>query len=149
MGGRARRGRMSKITYRQGGDLTLDDVIRVYRASRLGERRPVGHRAIMQAMLDHADVIVTAWDGDRLVGLARTLTDFSYVAYLADLAVDLDYQRQGIGRRLIEETRSALEPSCFITLLSAPDANEYYPRIGFGHNPRAWMLPAEKPVPLG
>ncbi len=42
----------------------------------------------MAEMLNRANLVLTAWDGERMVGIARTLTDFCYVAYLADLAVD-------------------------------------------------------------
>lgn len=98
------------------------------------------NRKVMQAMLDKADLIITAWSDDELIGIARSLTDFSYVAYLADLAVHQDFQKLGIGKELIEQTRIHLEPTCMITLLSAPLANEYYPKIGFTHHPRAWNL---------
>ena len=128
------------IQYRQGNDLDLDEVIELYRESTLGERRPVDNRSVMQAMVDNADLVITAWDGDKLVGISRTLTDFSYAAYLADLAVHKSYQRKGIGRALVDETIDALEPGCFVTLLAAPKANDYYPKIGFEHNPRAWVL---------
>jgi GNAT superfamily N-acetyltransferase len=96
-------------------------------------------------MLAHADLVVTAWHGAHLVGIARTLTDFAYVAYLADLAVDAGYQRRGIGTELIEQTRAELEPTCFLTLLAAPAAESYYAQAGFARNPRAWVLPAESP----
>jgi GNAT superfamily N-acetyltransferase len=132
------------ISYRTDKSIDLDSFVDVYRRSTLGDRRPVHNRVIMAAMLEHADVLITAWDGVCLVGLARTLTDFDYVAYLADLAVDSAYQRQGIGRELVRRTQAALKPTCFITLLAAPNANEYYPRIGFDHNPRAWMLKARQ-----
>ena len=62
------------------------------------------------------------------------------VAYLADLAVDAKCQKQGIGKQLIKETRKRLKPECMIVLLAAPKANEYYPKLGFEHNPRAWVL---------
>ena len=138
------------ITYRNDKDIDLDEFIGVYRRSTLGERRPIHDRAIMAAMLKHADILISAWDRTRLVGLARTLTDYAYVAYLADLAVDLAYQRQGIGKQLVDRTRAALEATCFITLLAAPKANDYYPRIGFAHNPRAWTLaPAQNPYAPG
>jgi predicted N-acetyltransferase YhbS len=101
----------------------------------------------MAAMLGHADVLITAWQDQQLVGVARTLTDFRYVAYLADLAVDTAFQRQGIGRELVRRTEAELSPTCFITLLAAPSANEYYPRIGFDHNPRAWMRKARQATP--
>ncbi len=132
---------MMSLIYRDDADLTVEQAIDLYRRSTLGERRPVDRPDIFRSMLDHANLTVTAWDGDRLVGIARTLTDFGYVAYLADLAVDLDYQRQGIGRSLVAETRQRLEPTCMIVLLSAPKANEYYPKIGFEHHPRAWVMP--------
>ena len=135
---------MSTITYRQGNDIDLDAFIGVYRASTLGERRPVDNREIMRAMLEHANLLITAWDDEKLIGLSRTLTDFSYVAYLACLAVDEAYQGQGIGRELVKRTREALEPTAFLTLLAAPKANDYYPRIGFDHHPRAWTLPPRK-----
>jgi predicted N-acetyltransferase YhbS len=91
-------------------------------------------------MIDNASLTITAWHGERLVGISRSLTDFTYVAYLADLAVDSEYQRRGIGKRLIQETKQRLGAECMIVLLAAPKANEYYPKIGFEHNPRAWIL---------
>lgn len=133
------------ITYRTDKAIDLDAFIGVYHRSTLGERRPVHDRAIMAAMLEHADILISAWDGERLVGLARTLTDYDYVAYLADLAVDAAYQKQGLGRELIKRTQDALKPTCFITLLAAPKANDYYPKLGFVHNPRAWMLGPRQP----
>lgn len=131
---------MNPIRYRTGNALNLDQVIDLYRTSTLGERRPVEKREVMRSMIENADLIVSAWEGDHLVGIARTLTDFAYVAYLADLAVDQAVQKSGIGKQLIEETRKRLGPDCMITLLAAPDANDYYPKVGFAHNPRAWTL---------
>jgi hypothetical protein len=86
------------ITYRLGNDLDLDQVLELYRASTLGERRPVDDRGILADMIRHANLIVTAWDDRLLVGISRSLTDFSYVAYLADLAVRDTHQKLGIGR---------------------------------------------------
>ncbi|GMV67222.1 MAG: GNAT family N-acetyltransferase [Candidatus Omnitrophica bacterium] len=128
------------ITYRSEKEIDLEVFVDLYRRSTLGERRPVDDLSTMAAMLRHSDVLITAWDGDLLVGLARSLTDYAYVAYLADLAVDAAYQRRGIGRELVRLTRAALAPSCILTLLAAPKANEYYPKIGFSHHPRAWII---------
>ena len=130
-----------EITYRNDATISVEQAIALFEASTLGERRPVTRPDIFAGMLKNADLVVSAWRGDRLVGLSRTLTDFTYVAYLADLAVDCDYQRRGIGTRLIAETRKALADECMIVLLAAPKANDYYPRMGFEHNPRAWILP--------
>lgn len=128
------------IAYRDNAAISVEAAIDLYRRSTLGERRPVDRPDIFEGMLKHANLLITAWHGDRLVGIVRSLTDFTYVAYLADLAVDAEYQRQGIGKRLIEETRSRLGKECMIVLLAAPKANDYYPKLGFEHNPRAWIL---------
>ncbi len=134
---------MNSITYKSGNDLDIDAVITLYRQSTLGERRPLENVSVMEAMIRNANLIITAWDGDQLVGISRSLTDFAYVAYLADLAVHSDYQKMGIGTELISQTRAALEPTCMLTLLAAPKANDYYPKIGFEHNPRAWVIGPE------
>lgn len=131
------------LQFRLGNDLDLDQVIELYHESTLGERRPVEDRACMGEMLERANLVVTAWDGDQLVGISRTLTDFCYVAYLADLAVHRAYQRSGIGKALVAHTRAALGPQAIIVLLAAPAAADYYPHIGFQHHPQAWILHQE------
>ena len=128
------------IIYRNNAKITAAQAIDLYVRSTLGERRPIDKVATFADMLANANLIITAWDQEKLVGIARTLTDFSYVAYLADLAVDEQYQKQGIGKQLIEETKSHLASECMIVLLAAPKANDYYQKIGFEHNPRAWTL---------
>jgi len=127
------------ITYRTGNDLELDAVIELYVDSTLGERRPVSERSRMQRMLEHANLVVTAWDGARMVGISRSLTDFVYATYLSDLAVRKSYQRTGIGRELVRLTRDAA-PRAMLILLAAPAAEKYYPHIGFEHHPQAWIL---------
>lgn len=128
------------IEYRDNAQITVEVAIDLYKRSTLGERRPVDRPEIFESMLKNASLTISAWHGDRIVGISRTLTDFTYVAYLADLAVDIDFQRQGIGKQLIEETKHRLGRECMIVLLAAPKANDYYPKLGFEHNPRAWML---------
>lgn len=128
------------IDYYDNVSITAEQAIDLYKKSTLGERRPIHSKETFEDMLKNANLTITAWDGEKLVGISRSLTDFSYVAYLADLAVDEKYQRNGIGKRLIEETKSRLGSECIIVLLAAPKANEYYERIGFEHNPRAWTF---------
>lgn len=128
------------IQYREDAQITAEDAIDLYIRSTLGERRPIDSRETFEAMLKNANLTITAWDQDKLVGISRSLTDFAYVAYLADLAVDQQYQRMGIGKELIAQTQKRLGPNCMIVLLAAPKANEYYGHIGFEHHPRAWTL---------
>ena len=134
------------ITYRVGNDLKLDQVIELYRASTLGERRPVESRRRMEAMLKHANLVVAAWDGDVLVGIARSFTDFAYVTYLSDLAVRLSHQKMGIGKELMRITQRESGPEAYITLLAAPKAVDYYPRIGFTKHDSAWVLRAGEEI---
>lgn len=127
------------IQYRIGNDLDLDQVIELYRASTLGERRPIDDRERMRAMLAAANLVVTAWEGDMLVGISRSLTDFVYCTYLSDLAVRLSHQREGIGKELIRRTQ-AEAPNAMLILLAAPKAVDYYPHIGFTQHNSAWIL---------
>jgi GNAT superfamily N-acetyltransferase len=135
------------IQFKYGNDLDLDQVIELYKASTLGERRPVNDRQTMSDMLHHANLVVTAWRGGLLIGIARTLTDFNYVGYLSDLAVRASHQRKGIGIALIQKTREKMGPRSSIVLLAAPKATEYYPKIGFSKHPSAWILQAIDPLP--
>jgi predicted N-acetyltransferase YhbS len=127
------------IEYRTGNDLDLDEVIGVYVDSTLGERRPVADRDRMAGMFREANLVITAWDGDQMVGIARSVSDFHYATYLSDLAVRVSHQKQGIGIELIRRTQHAA-PRASVILLSAPAAAEYYPRIGFTRHESAWML---------
>jgi predicted N-acetyltransferase YhbS len=130
------------ISYRHGKALDVDAIIDLYRASTLGARRPVGDRERMSAMLSNAALIVTAWDGGKVVGIARALSDFAYCTYLADLAVRLSHQRQGIGRELIRQVQQAGGAQTHLFLFAAPGAEEYYGHVGFAQHPSGWMLAA-------
>ena len=126
------------IGYRLGNDIDLEAFIDVYRDSTLGERRPVDDRERMRQMLERANLVVTAWDDDRLIGVARSLSDFCYATYLSDIAVRLAYQRQGVGRELIRRTQ-AEGGRATVFLFAAPKAVEYYARVGFSGG-SGWIL---------
>ncbi|HEX3597370.1 MAG TPA: GNAT family N-acetyltransferase [Polyangiaceae bacterium] len=132
------------VNYRVGNVLDLDEVIDVYRSSTLGERRPVDDRARMSAMLERANLVVSAWEGSRMIGIARSLSDFAFCTYLSDLAVRREHQRQGIGRELIRRTQ-AEGGAATVLLFAAPAAVDYYPRVGFTAG-SGWMLKANEPV---
>jgi len=127
------------IAYRDDVKPTLDQARDLYRASTLAERRPVDDDARFAAMLANANLNVTAWDEELLVGISRALTDFSYATYLSDLAVRVSHQRRGIGQELMRRTQSAA-PQATLILLAAPAAERYYPHVGFTHHPQAWLL---------
>ncbi|MFM9558831.1 GNAT family N-acetyltransferase [Streptomyces caniscabiei] len=124
----------------EGAALDLDEVLEVYRSSGLGERRPADDRERMAAMVRNANLVLVARESDgTLVGIARSVSDFSYVTYLSDIAVSGTHQRSGIGRALIDATRKEA-PTAKIVLLSAPAATEYYPHLGFTAHNSAWVL---------
>ena len=134
------------ITYRTGNDFALDEMIELYVDSTLGERRPVADRGRMARMLKEANLVLTAWDEALLVGISRSITDWVYCTYLSDLAVRADYQGRGIGKELVRLTREAT-PQATVILLAAPQAVDYYPRIGMTRHESAWvLLPGEFPV---
>jgi ribosomal protein S18 acetylase RimI-like enzyme len=128
------------IEYSDDRTISTAEFIDVLRRSTLGERRPIDDLACIDEMLQHGNLLCTAWDSDKLVGVARSLTDFSYCCYLSDLAVDLAYQCRGIGKELIRVTQARLGPKCKIVLLAAPKAVDYYPKIGFTQHHSAWIL---------
>jgi GNAT superfamily N-acetyltransferase len=132
------------IRYESSRVIGEAEFVDLLQRSTLAERRPVDDPKCIKAMIEHADLICTAWDGERLIGVARSVTDFEYCCYLSDLAVDAAYQKQGIGRELIRLTQSRLGNRAKIILLAAPKAEGYYPRIGFDAHRSAWIISATK-----
>lgn len=98
--------------------------------SGLAQRRPVGDPGRLERMLGAYNLVITAWDGDLLVGIATCWTDYAHSAYLADLAVDASRQHSGIGKQLVYLARDTVGPQVTLILLSAPAAVDYYPKIG-------------------
>jgi len=121
-------------------ELAVEQFIDILNRSTLAARRPVEDFECIEGMLKHADIIIVAKQGDKIVGVARSVTDFNYCCYLSDLAVDKEYQKHGIGKKLIEKTQDLLAKKCKVILLSAPAATDYYPKIGFTQHNSAWTL---------
>ena len=134
------------IEYKINVPVSTDQFIDLMHASGLGERRPVDDRECMQGMVENSNLLVSAWDGEKLIGIARSMTDFHYACYLSDLAVDGQYQGDGVGRRLQTITQEQLGPKCKLILVAAPAVNGYYDRLGFTNNPRCWVLEREQKI---
>lgn len=127
------------IAYRPGKDVDLAMLIDLLRSCTLGARRPIDDNRRMGEMMRHANLVYTAWDGGTLVGFARALSDFAFCTYLSDLAVRDSHQRQGIGLELMHLIRAAA-PEATLILLAAPQAVDYYPRVGFTRHESAWTI---------
>jgi GNAT superfamily N-acetyltransferase len=133
-----------QIEYRRADGLEPAIYIDILTRSGLAARRPVGDRDRIARMLAGANLIIAAYHENRVVGVARSLTDYAYCCYLSDLAVDRAYQRRGIGQRLIEETRRASGPETMCLLVAAPDSTSFYESIRMPPQPRAFMYPRER-----
>lgn len=119
----------STIEYRHNFPLEAVDVAAVFAAS--GIRRPTDDLDRIRRMLNNADLILSAWHEGHLIGICRALTDFSYCCYLSDLAVIKAFQKQGVGRELIDRVRAIIGDEVTLVLVAAPEAKDYYPKIGF------------------
>jgi GNAT superfamily N-acetyltransferase len=134
------------LDYRSDVTPSVDEYIDVLRRSTLAERRPVDDPELIGAALAGSDIVVTAWDAKLLVGAARAVTDFHLTCYIADLAVDEAYQRRGVGVELQRAVRALLGPRCVVKLTAAPAAADYYARVGYVRNDRAWVLGPDDPL---
>jgi len=130
-----------EIAYALELGLTSAEFVDVLRRSTLAERRPVDQPETIAGMLKAAQVIYTARHNGLLVGVSRAISDFAYCTYLSDLAVDSEFQNQGIGRALIWLTHEAAGLKTMLVLLAAPKAVSYYPHIGMTKHDSCWIVP--------
>lgn len=129
---------MSEIEYRHNYPLDPAEVARVFDAS--GITRPTCDLARIARMFAAPSLVISAWHSGRLVGVSRSLTDYSYCCYLSDLAVDKSLQGQGVGKELIKRTQAVIGDEVSLILLSAPGAMSYYPAVGFQRADNAFVI---------
>ena len=120
---------LSMIKYGRENNLSAEEFVDILNRSTLAERRPADNPERIANMLRFGNLVITARENGKLIGVSRSLTDFSFCTYLSDLAVDLAYQKKGIGKELIRQTKLAA-PDAKLILLAAPGAVGYYPHIG-------------------
>jgi len=128
----------SNLIYKFDVVPAVEQVIELYDDA--GLPRPTHDPRRIRTMFENSDLIVTAWNGSKLVGVSRTITDWVWCSYLADLAVSPDYKRSGIGKKLIELTKERVGEQSMVLLLSVPTAMEYYPKVGFSKEDRAFII---------
>lgn len=130
----------NQISYRSDHKITVSNFIDVLKRSTLDQRRPVDDPDRIKKMLEHGNVLITAWENGKLIGVSRALTDFSFCCYLSDLAVDATYQHRGIGKELVNRTHEVAGMQTMLILLAAPAAIEYYPKIGMTNFPHCFVM---------
>lgn len=126
------------LEYRINAPLTAEQLSDLFVRATI--RRPTDDLERIGRMIANANLTVTAWDSDRLVGVARCLTDFSWCCYVSDLAVDAACHRSGIGRELMRRVCAEVGDGAAVTLASAPEALEYYPKIGMEKMDNAFII---------
>lgn len=127
------------IDIRSGASVSTEDIKRLW--DKIPFSRGRDPETIRLAILG-TDLFVHAWDGHRLIGTARVLTDGAYYATLWDVIVDPDYQSQGLGKLLMHH---AVEPFLergfsFIALFAAKDKEGFYEKLGFKPHGRGMTL---------
>lgn len=131
-----------ELAYRYDVIPATEQVIELYENA--GLPRPTYDRERIKVMYENSNLVVTVWDNNKLVGVARCITDWVWSTYLADLAIRSDYQKLGIGKKLVDLVQEKVGEQTMILLLSVPTAMEYYPKIGFTKEDRGFMIPRKK-----
>lgn len=126
------------ITYEVNRSISAEQLADLFKRSTI--KRPHEDLSRLTKMIEASSLLITAWDGEFLTGISRSLTDFSYCCYLSDLAVDVSYQHKGIRKELIERTKQEIGAECSLILLSAPEALDYYPKVGFKKADHAYYI---------
>lgn len=129
------------ITYRDDERPTIPTIIALYGAA--GLVRPIDDPARIARMYAGANLVLTAWAGETLVGILRGWTDDGFLGYIADLAVHPDHQRSGIGRELLSQALATNREVTFI-LNAAPEAADYYHHIGWTKIENSWRWPRDR-----
>ena len=96
--------------------------------------------ADLKIAIDRSEPVVSAWDEDKLVGFARATSDGVYRATIWDVVIDCDYQRLGLGRKLVE---TVLAHACMQRVekiyLTTTHQQSFYERLGFVVNSSTTM----------
>ncbi len=126
------------IDYRQDLRPQASEIAALYDASSL--RRPTGDLSRIAAMYAGSNLVLSAWDGDRLVGILRGWTDGTFDGYVCDLAVEPGVQGEGVGRKLLDLARAA-NPEVQFVLRASKLAADYYAHLGWRKIENGWYWP--------
>lgn len=86
----------------------------------------------MVKAFQNAGTVVSAWDGDKLIGLAEAIDDGELIAYIHYLLVGPEYQKQGVGRKLLELVKKQYENYLYLIVISEEKEKvEFYEKCGF------------------
>jgi len=132
-----------KISYKTNFIPQIEDIINLFNYSGYFPIADKNDIERITKMFQNADLIITAWHEDKLVGIARSLCDFSYCCYLSDLCVRDEYKKNGIGKELIKMTKELAGKECKLLLHSSSTALDFYTKIGMQQIDTAFIIQRE------
>ncbi|OLQ38379.1 hypothetical protein ATX28_09190 [Oenococcus oeni] len=130
------------ITY-SDKKISVDELCDVIKRSTL--KRQIENKQKIKNMLEHADFLYTAWDGNKIVGYTRGITDYGDVVFIDDLGIDKEYWHKGIGSHLIKMVIEKFGNDIHIVLVASKLARDYYAKLGFIRDERGYV---KSPEPL-
>lgn len=92
---------INSITFRTGSDISLEQLVNLYNSVNWLAYTTDDQKPKLQDAVQKSTYVITAWSGETLVGLARCISDDVAICYLQDILIHPEYQRLGIGRRLL------------------------------------------------
>ena len=101
----------------------------------------------LEIAVANSNPIVTAWDGENMIGFARATSDGIYRATIWDVVIHPDYQGGGLGRKLVQTVLShPLMSRVERVYLMTTHQQKFYERIGFEYNQTTTMVLYNQPL---
>ena len=118
-----------EITYTEEKKFTQDEVQRLFLSVGWVSGQ---YPARLYKALMHSSTVITAWDGDRLVGLVRLIDDSELVAYMHYVLVDPAYHGRGIAGTMIGMVKEKYRNYLYIEIMPEESKNaSFYEKHGF------------------
>jgi ribosomal protein S18 acetylase RimI-like enzyme len=132
------------ITFSDRKDIEANQLVSLFKQAPWARTRTADDA---REMLTHTDVAVSAWDGPRLIGLGRVLTDFVYRASIWDVIVDPAYQRQDIGTRIMQHILDHPDLKRVELFWLCTRSPGFYEKLGFSSKEQTGMVWARSKHP--
>ena len=116
------------ITFSERRDITIEQILPIYQDNKWSsaQKPQILHQGLLNS---HS--LVTAWNEKQLVGIGNAISDGFLVVYYPHLLVHPDYQRQGIGQRIMEILKQRYEGFHMQILVAEYEAIAFYEKCGF------------------
>ena len=128
-----------EISVKTTKDIPQEDILHLYRENNWSS---AGKPDLLYQALLNSSLLVSAWDGARLVGLGSAISDGYLVVYYPHLLVLPAYQRKGIGRLILAKMQERYKSFHQQILVADGKAVDFYKRCGFntaGQSQPLWI----------